>query len=260
MNTILSHDVIQQSNLCTKLIHEKSLTANQLKIMVQRDKSILNKIMVHSSPLRSTNGFWHKTFSELKNMVKQLGKPTIFFTLSVADYHWLDLFRLLRPNVPYENITEKEKRQLMHDNPIIVSFFLQERVRLFIKHVIKPVFKVKDMWYRFEWQNRGIPHIHGVLWLSDEPNVDVYAITDEQIEQIRFCFDNICSAMNPSLCSEAVTPHPSQLRFTDVNSSNYTRDLSNFINTFQRHTKCGTHCLRKINGKLSCRFNFRHTK
>ena len=77
------------------------------------------------------------------------------------------------PTKKFENITDDEKRKLMHDNPILIRYFFQIRVHLFIEHVLKTIFKVKDYWYRFEWQSRGSPHIHGVLWFSDEPHFDI---------------------------------------------------------------------------------------
>ena len=94
--------------------------------------------------MRSSKGYWQKRSIELKNMVRQLGKPTIFITLSAADYHWPDLFKLLCPDKYFEELSSNEKRKLMHDNPIIVAYFFQHRVKLFIKHVLVPLFGVTD--------------------------------------------------------------------------------------------------------------------
>ena len=107
--------------------------------------------------MRSSKGYWQKRCNELKSMVRQIEKPTIFFTLSATDYHWPELFNLLCPNKKYEELSEKEKQHLMHDNPIVTAYFFQQRVKLFIKHVLVPLFGVIDYWYSFEWQNRGSP-------------------------------------------------------------------------------------------------------
>ena len=28
-----------------------------------------------------------------------------------------------------------------------------------------------DYWFRFEWQHRGSPYVHGLAWLPDAPDV-----------------------------------------------------------------------------------------
>ena len=45
---------------------------------------------------------------------------------SAADYHWPDLFKLLAPDIPYSNLTSQQKRDLMHNNPLIVSYCLKQ--------------------------------------------------------------------------------------------------------------------------------------
>ena len=120
MNTILRHDTITKSNLYMKSLNDKKCTMQQLRQMIINDKSILSKINVYCSSMRSSKGYWLKRYIELKNMVKQNGIPTKFFILSAADYHWPDLFRLLCPDKKYEELSDNEKRNLMHDNPITV--------------------------------------------------------------------------------------------------------------------------------------------
>lgn len=84
--------------------------------------------MVYCSSMRSSKGYWQKRSIELKNMVPQIGQPTIFFTLSAADYYWPDLFRLICPNKDYKDLSEDEKQKLMHDNPIIVAHFFKREL------------------------------------------------------------------------------------------------------------------------------------
>lgn len=64
-------------------------------------------------------------------MVEQLGKPAVFFTLSVADYRWPDLFKILVPNRNYSELTMVEKMSLINENPILVAHFVQFRVETF---------------------------------------------------------------------------------------------------------------------------------
>ena len=48
----------------------------------------------------------------------------------------------------------------------------------------------------------------------------------------------------------------SQNRFSGVDPNDYMQDLSNLLNTFRRHTKCGSLWLRRKQDSLRCRYNF----
>ena len=73
-------------------------------------------------------------------MVRQIGKPSIFFTFSRLSLAGCISHSLLTKN--FEDIIEK--RKLMHDNPILIGNFFQIIVYLFIEHILKKIFKVKD--------------------------------------------------------------------------------------------------------------------
>lgn len=48
-----------------------------------------------------------------------------------------------------------------------------------LNSVIVPKFEVIDKWHRTEYQHRGSPHIHGLLWLKDAPDVSNLDNADE---------------------------------------------------------------------------------
>lgn len=117
---------------------------------------------------------YNKSIKGSASFCQQLGSAIIFFTLSVADYRWPDLFKTIAPNRTFESLTEKDREELMHANPLITSFHFQQRVKLFIKYVIKPIFEVSDVYYRCEWQNRCSTHTHSVLWIHDAPSFNEF--------------------------------------------------------------------------------------
>ena len=104
--------------------------------------------MVYAAKVRSTNSYWYQRSDELLTMVKQIKKPTIFFTLSAADHQWNSLFKLLCPDTDPNTIDDQQRKKLIQENPLIVSYFFKERVNHFMKYVIKPLFDVSDFWYR----------------------------------------------------------------------------------------------------------------
>ncbi|KAL7291691.1 hypothetical protein TKK_0014481 [Trichogramma kaykai] len=258
MNTILRHSAISKSNIYIKNMNIKGETLQELQNRITENRSLLYNIMAYYTTLRSTSAYWHRRSNELTHMVDQLGKATIFFTLSAADYHWSDLFRLLISEWDIDDLTDNERRQVMHENPIIVGYFFQERAHILINNVMVPLFKVKDYWFRFEWQHRGSPRVHGIMYCSDEPQVDYNKLSNDDIEILKSYFDKLCYAINPMALNTDVSVHPSKIRFSDVTSTNYAQDLSNLLNAFQRHTKCGSHCLRSKNNVYKCRYNFPH--
>jgi len=58
--------------------------------------------------LRGTRSYWTKCHAELTDLLHQIGSPTIFFTLSVADMYWPDLHALMPGTPPVDS---KEAQQ-----------------------------------------------------------------------------------------------------------------------------------------------------
>ena len=113
--------------------------------------------------IRSTPAYWKSRMLELMSTTEQVGCPTIFFTLSAADEHWKGLFRLLMNSNDVQNLSHVERRKIMVDNPLLVAWYFKHRVESFMECVLKPIFEITDYWYRYEWQFRGSPHVHGML-------------------------------------------------------------------------------------------------
>ena len=256
LNTIMRHGMLQKAGIYINKSKLQECTVEELKNKLQNDKNFWKHIMVYSSKIRSTNSYWYQRCDELITMVKQLKKSTIFFTLSAADHQWNELYKLLCPNEDPNTIDDKKTIELIRNNPLIVGYFFKIRVESFMKHVIKPLFHVTDFWYRWEWQFRGSPHIHGILWLSDAPLLNYNNLSQEEIQTMCSYFDNFCFAINPR--HDIGLSHPSRENFSDINKNELMNDLIYLLNRLQRHTVHGKHCMRyKYKSKdFTCRFNF----
>ena len=113
---------------------------------------------------------------EVVAMVKQLGIPTWFMTLSSADLRWPELFQIIS-RLQGKDITDEEVDALCYDekcemlnlNPVIVAKHSQYRVETFFTEVLlsksKPI-QVKIVSYalHIEFQMRGSPHLHVLIW------------------------------------------------------------------------------------------------
>ena len=62
--------------------------------------------------------------------------------------------------------------QNLNANPALAAYYFQMRWECFFKEVLAKKFKIKDYWWRYEWQHRGSSHVHGFLWIEDAPKVD----------------------------------------------------------------------------------------
>ncbi|KAK3930898.1 ATP-dependent DNA helicase, partial [Frankliniella fusca] len=133
--------------------------------------------------------FWRGKSHELFAMVRQLGRPHLFLTLSFAEYHSPILINILKrlnkETFPLPQCTEKsnavteieispeEKLRLIRDDPIVCATYFREMVLLLKKYlrfsVNGPMGEhfMLDWFFRIEFQQRGSPHVHCLLWLNN---------------------------------------------------------------------------------------------
>jgi len=90
---------------------------------------------------------------------------------------WLpDLHQHMPNSQPVEDenphAARRRCRKSLNNNPHIATAYLDQRLQVFMKHILTPLLGVCGFWYRYEWQERGSGHIHGFLWLKDAPYVN----------------------------------------------------------------------------------------
>ncbi|KAK3918326.1 ATP-dependent DNA helicase [Frankliniella fusca] len=255
MNTQMRWESLNIGNVYVKKnsIFSK-MTILQLKAYFKENPWIINQIMHFGSRMRSTKSYWNSRCSELLDMVNQIGAPTVFFTLSSADYHWPDLYRLLGHDV--SKLSAKEKGILLADNPLIADSFFYLGSNFFLENSFTNHFDVKDIWFRYEYQHRCSIHLHGLAWLKGAPHVSENMSEDQKKVALEY-FDNLISCSNPDIHVLPLTQHPCQISLENV--TDVDTDLAHLLNQVQRHTKCSkNHCLR-VTGKekkLQCRYKF----
>ena len=111
-------------------------------------------------------------------MVKQLSCPTFFMTLSSADLRWNELISLIAKLDNLKLSEEDIEKTLYHDrckllnsNPVLVAWHFQYRVQCFFRQIVidGPLSKTKYYVIRVEFQVRGSPHIHCLIWVLKPP-------------------------------------------------------------------------------------------
>ena len=120
-------------------------------------------------------------------MIKQLGLPTYFMTLSCADLHWNELVAIIQ-KIKGKKITDEEIRimsylertKILQSNPVLLGRHFQYRVEIFWKYIVQngSLGKVIHYAIRVEFQVRGSPHIHSLLWVENAPTLSETTINE----------------------------------------------------------------------------------
>ena len=132
-------------------------------------------------------------------MIRQLGAASLFCSFSSAETKWNHLLRILGKLIDHKNysnqelnnLTWEEKCRLIQSDPVTCARHFDFQFNTFLKDVLMselaPLGKIKDWFYRVEYQQRGSPHIHMLIWLDNAPvfgvdkDEDVVAYIDRVI-------------------------------------------------------------------------------
>ena len=132
-------------NIALKKIHGQSVTASQVKSISQAFQNLLlqDQAYLFLRQIPGSPPYWQKFMYEVVAMIKQLGIPTWFMTLSCADLRWPELFQIIA-RTKGNNITTEEVEALSYHercsmlnlNPVMVAKHFQYRVETFFKDVL----------------------------------------------------------------------------------------------------------------------------
>ena len=187
--------------------------------------------------IRGTPPYWQNAQKNVLAMVRQLGKPTWFGSFSSADLRWPEIMNtLLRQTGDARKIDDldwADKCNLLKSNPVTVARMFDKRFHTFLKKVIlspsKPIGNVIDYFYRIEFQQRGSPHVHILIWIENAPILGVDK--DENVVQF---IDKYISCEKPT---EKEDP-----------------ELHEIVSHVQSHSKKHSKSCKKKG--TTCRFNF----
>ena len=113
---------------------------------------------------------------DLNAMVRQLGNPTFFASFSAADRQWKEIVQCICSQLgkPYDpNMDWATYCDLINENVVTATRMFHHRVNAFIAEVILAPYdvigKVVDYFHRVEFQSRGWPHLHCLIWVKGTP-------------------------------------------------------------------------------------------
>ena len=206
----------------------------------EKDGELQSKMFSLMSKLRGSKEYFAKLGLEIKRMIRALGPPTLFVTCSTAEWYsdsFIAYLRQINSTVP--NIHTMTPAELCVMDPVNVSIHFHKKWKAIFSKLIKsrstPLFgEVSDHFWRIEYQARGAPHVHLVLWIKDAPVIGMNAP-----DEVKAYINSIITCSKP-----------------DPESS---PTLSSLVTKFQTHT-CNKYCQKtyKHGGKFyrKCRFGF----
>ena len=116
-------------------------------------------------------------------MLHSIGIPTWFLTLLAADLHWLEIIQAVAMQYGSKlsqrdvlKMTMQERSKYLHQNPVTSVRMFQHRLESFFPQYVlsdaHPIGNVTDYVIKIEFQMRGLPHAHCLLWVRDAPRIN----------------------------------------------------------------------------------------
>ncbi|XP_044742323.1 uncharacterized protein LOC123304800, partial [Chrysoperla carnea] len=122
------------------------------------NENYVNELIQHDDAfhilqgLRSAPAHWEAEKKKVLGMIRQLGIPTFFITLSAAETKWVELLVILSKVVDNVVVTEHEAE----------NFEFKHKSRL-----------IRADPATIEFQQRGSAHVHGLYWLNEAPKLNL---------------------------------------------------------------------------------------
>lgn len=170
-------------------------------------------------------------------MIRQLGPATLFCSFSSAETQWTHLLKILGQLVDHKIYTDneiesldwEERCRLIQSDPVTCARHFDYQLNKFLSSFLlssaEPLGKISDWFYRVEYQQRGSPHIHMLIWVECAPKFQ-----EQSDKEVIEFINKIISCHKPT-------------------------DNPKLLNLVNRQVHRHSHTCRK-NTKSDCRFNY----
>lgn len=169
-----------------------------LETCIERNLSFLKSIP-------NSIQYWQQRKRDVFAMIRQLGKPTMFLTLSANEIRWPHLLTVLHKlsngssdagvaNI-MQQLTALQRATLVSEDPVTCCVYFNKLVNVIMQLLSSTRYSpfgkyyVVDYFKRIEFQHRGSPHAHILLWLANDPREDMSENMPATVQLI----DMLCS-------------------------------------------------------------------
>ena len=211
INISLKKSIVRQNITAQEALNSRSLIEKMNDDDYQR----------FMSSIRSSPEYWTTKKRQMFAMIRQLGCPVFFITLSPAEIDWPELIillhRLYEPDEAKKNITVEDvarmnrqtKIDLVSRDPVTTARYFENRTRHLINFMFhkEGPFKedpIVDYFWRIEFQARGSPHAHMLVWMKNRPTYIVgSALNSPENEAIIDLIDKYITCESPESSTAA---------------------------------------------------------
>ena len=212
----------------------------------------LNRISYYSQRVTGSNAYWRAKRREVFSWInyhveKKNGLPSLFITLSCAEYFWPDIERLIIDRYIVAGLAppdvSKNHVGLVNDHCIVVQEYFQLRVETWLDTVGKKLLGIKHYWLRYEFApSRGQIHAH-LLAICDHRSIQekCFELKDDRTELAKYLSDWMEKRMGmtasvPDLYDDeklSKKEHPSKRKFSEILEAFPDRSKNNDTGTTQ---------------------------
>ena len=216
--------------------NNRNIRAGQLK-----QKGALDRLIHHDEGYKFLNAlqgsppYFEKAKKDLFAMIRQLGSATLFCSFSSAETQWIYLLRILGQLVDHKHYTDEQleslhwedKCRLIQSDPVTCARHFDYQVNQFMTNFLlssaEPLGKISDWFYRVEYQQRGSPHIHMLIWLEGAPEfkIDSDQEVTAYIDKIITCEKPVGNSELMNLVNRQVHRHSHTCRKNTTSQSRF---------------------------------------
>jgi hypothetical protein len=226
----------------------------------------VDRITYFGFKVSGSAGYWRQKRQEVYSWINHHvhlanGAPSLFITLSCAEYYWPDVKRLIEErykmaNLPVPELGKPGTSRYINDFTLVIQEYFQLRVKHWISTIGKTLFKIKHHWLRFEFApGRGQIHAH-MLAIVDNKEVMRHAYhlhshghTKLHAELLarwaQDTFSMTCGGptdKNKNQDTSKMHQHPASHYYHECVDKG--ADANRLLSTCQLH-RCSNYCLRK---------------
>ena len=191
--------------------------------------------------------------------VRQNGAPSLFCTFSCAEHSWNELVQNIYQTVYKKSITIDEIKQkpaawsnrLVNQNVTQSTLHFSKRTDKLMsllksENIFKhenQEFKATSFFYRVEYQARGAPHLHMLIWLEDQDGNKPPAMWERGKEAAETLQEKIAAFGSSAMCGSAKDMNCDNHSTFDINCDKCV-ELKELVEKFQTHSHKPT-CRKK---------------
>ena len=211
--------------------------------------------------MRGTSMYYEGIKKNCMATLRQKGSPTLFLTLSAAEFNWDELFHqvletqldrvITIEELKSMNFSRTERNKIIAENVVQTTMYFEKRLQKIISLLSKEGFVheqsnqkffVSSYFYRIEFQQRGAPHCYSLLWLEDENGHYAPNLWNDEANQVNNTASDVSLEKKIEKANDELISCSEELATCPVHSSEeFDEDFEDcgtfkeYVRTFQTH-------------------------